>query len=93
MLNEAIDGLNKSSSIKVGSIEQVMAGLEKSNHFAIAGIEHTNAIAENSNLIQLKTNKDLSREQLIVQTSQKIEVGEHIEHLLSLIKKMAMTVN
>lgn len=93
MLNEAIDGLNKSSSIKVGSIEQVMAGLEKSDHFAIAGIEHTNAIAENSNLIQLKTNKDLSREQLIVKTSQKIEVGEHIEHLLSLIKKMAMTVN
>ncbi|WP_372760206.1 LysR family transcriptional regulator [Pseudoalteromonas sp.] len=93
MLNEAIDGLNKSSSIKVGSIEQVMAGLEKSDHFAIAGIEHSNTINENSNLIQLKTNKDLSREQLIVQTSQKIEVGEHVEHLLSLIKKLATTVS
>jgi DNA-binding transcriptional LysR family regulator len=89
MLNEAIDSLNKSSSIKVGSIEQVMAGLEKSDHFAIAGIEHTNVIAENSQLVQLKTNKDISHEQLIVQTSQQIEVGEHVEHLLSLINNMA----
>ena len=30
MLNEVIDSLNKVSTIKVGSIEQVMAGLEKS---------------------------------------------------------------
>jgi DNA-binding transcriptional LysR family regulator len=93
MLNEAIDSLNKASSIKVGSIEQVMAGLEKSDHFAIAGIEHTNTIAENSQLVQLKTNKDISHEQLIVQTSQQIEVGEHVEHLLSLIKNMAISIN
>jgi hypothetical protein len=93
MLNEAVDSLNKSSSIKVGSIDQVMAGLAKSEHFAIASIEHANTVAENINLIQLKTNKDLSHEQLVVQTSQQTAVTEHIEHLLSLIKKAATTIN
>ena len=80
MLNEAIDMLNKSASIKVGSIEQVMSGLVKSDHFAIARIEH------------LKTNKDLSHEQLVIQTSQQAAVGEHIDHLLSLIKKASTTI-
>jgi len=89
MLNEVIDSLNKVSTIKVGSIEQVMAGLEKSDHFAIAGIEHTSSVAENHNLIQLKTNNDISHEQLVVQTSQQIEAGEHVDHLLSLIKKVS----
>jgi len=89
MLNEVIDSLNKVSTIKVGSIEQVIAGLEKSDHFAIAGIEHTSSVAENHNLIQLKTNNDISHEQLIVQTSQQIEAGEHVDHLLSLIKKVS----
>ncbi|MEI8668290.1 LysR family transcriptional regulator [Pseudoalteromonas sp. B131b] len=93
MLNEAIDSLNKSSSIKVGSIEQVIAGLEKSDHFAIASIEHTNAVAEHSELIQLKTNKSLSHEQLVVQTNKQTAVNEHIDQLLSLIKKAATTIN
>ncbi|MBQ4799633.1 LysR family transcriptional regulator [Pseudoalteromonas sp. MMG006] len=91
MLNESIDSLNKSSSIKVGSIEQVIAGVVKSNHFAIASIEHANTIAEHSNLVQLKTNKDLSHEQLVVQTSQQTAISEHVEHLLSLIKKAGTT--
>ena len=93
MLNEAIDSLNKSSSIKVGSIDQVMMGLAKSNHFAIASIEHANTVAEHSELVQLKTNKDLSHEQLVIQTSQQTAVGEHVEHLLSLIKKAATAIN
>ncbi|GAA59208.1 hypothetical protein P20652_1067 [Pseudoalteromonas sp. BSi20652] len=93
MLNEAIDSLNKSSSIKVGNIEQVMAGLVKSNHFAIASIEHANTVAEHFELVQLKTNKDLSHEQLIIQTSQQTAVSEHVEHLLSLIKKAATAIN
>ncbi|MGS0534695.1 LysR family transcriptional regulator [Pseudoalteromonas sp. SaAl2] len=93
MLNEAIDGLNKASSIKVGSIEQVMDGLCKSNHFAIASIEHANTVAEHSELVQLKTNKDLAHEQLIVQTSQQVSPGDHINQLLSLIEKTALSVN
>ncbi|OUS70149.1 LysR family transcriptional regulator [Pseudoalteromonas sp. A601] len=93
MLNEAIDGLNKASSIKVGSIEQVMDGLCKSNHFAIASIEHANTVAEHSDLVQLKTNKDLAHEQLIVQTSQQVSPGEHINQLLSLIEKTALSVS
>ena len=64
-----------------------MAGVVKSDHFAIASIEHANAIAENSELVQLKTNKDLNHEQLVVQTSQQTSITEHVEHLLSLIKK------
>jgi DNA-binding transcriptional LysR family regulator len=92
MLNEAIDSLNKSSSIKVGNIDQVMVGLAKSDHFAIASIEHANTVAEHSELVQLKTNKDVSHEQLVVQTSQKTAVGEHVEHLLSLIKKAATAI-
>lgn len=63
--------------------------LKKSDHFAIAGIEHTSSVAENQNLIQLKTNNDISHEQLIVQTSQQIEAGEHVDHLLSLINKVS----
>jgi hypothetical protein len=46
-------------------------------------------VAENQNLIQLKTNNDISHEQLIVQTSQQIEAGEHVDHLLSLINKVS----
>lgn len=86
MLNDVINAFNKASTIKVGSIDQVIAGLEKSEHFAIAGIEHAATIIQNSNLVQLKTNNDLNQEQLVVQTSQQIEAGEHVEHLLSLIK-------
>ena len=92
MLNEAIDMLNKSASIKVGSIEQVMSGLVKSDHFAIASIEHASTLAEHTELVQLKTNKDLSHEQLVIQTSQQAAVGEHIDHLLSLIKKASTTI-
>tara|TARA_B100000508_G_scaffold26595_1_gene19435 strand:- start:7984 stop:8868 length:885 start_codon:yes stop_codon:yes gene_type:complete len=92
MLNEAIDMLNKSASIKVGSIEQVMSGLVKSDHFAIASIEHASTLAEHTELVQLKTNKDLSHEQLVIQTSQQAAVSEHIDHLLSLIKKASMTI-
>lgn len=93
MLNEAIDSLNKTSSIKVGSIEQVMDGLCKSNHFAIASIEHANAVAEHGELVQLKTNKDLAHQQLIVKASQQVATGEHVKHLLSLIEKTALSLN
>jgi len=89
MLNEAISALNKSSSIKVGNIEQVMAGLIKSDHFAIASIEHTNVIAEHPELIQLKTNKNIDSEQLIIKTNQQSSASEHVKHLLSLIKSAA----
>lgn len=93
MLNEAIDGMNKAASIKVGSIDQVMDGLCKSNHFAIASIEHANTVAENNDLVQLKTNKDLAHEQLIVQTSQQVTPGDHVNQLLSLIEKTALSAN
>ncbi|MFU2511264.1 LysR family transcriptional regulator [Pseudoalteromonas sp. ASV78] len=93
MLNEAVDSLNKTSSIKVGSIEQVMDGLCKSNHVAICSIEHASSVAENSNLLQLKTNKNLSHEQLIVQTSQQVAAGDPINQLLSLIEKTALSIN
>ena len=93
MLNEAIDSLNKSSTIKMGSIEQVISGIIKSDSFAIASIEHANTVAEHTDLVQLKTNKDLSHEQLIVQTNQQTTVTEHLAHLLSLIKKAATTLN
>ena len=93
MLNEAIEGLNKTPSIKVGSIEQVMDGLCKSNHFAIASIEHANTIAEHTGLVQLKTNKDLTQEQLIVKTSHHVPQGDHVNQLLSLIKKTALSIS
>lgn len=93
MLNEAIEGLNKASSIKVGSIEQVMDGLCKSNHFAITSIEHASTLAEHPDLVQLKTNKDLAREQLVVQTSQQITPGDHINQLLSLIENTALSIS
>ncbi|MBQ4834010.1 LysR family transcriptional regulator [Pseudoalteromonas sp. MMG010] len=93
MLNEAIDSLNKSASIKVGSIDQVMTGLIKSDHFAIASIEHANSVSEHTDLVQLKTSEGLGNEQLIVQTSQQVSSGEHINHLLSLIKKTAALNN
>ncbi|CAM3741037.1 MULTISPECIES: LysR family transcriptional regulator [Pseudoalteromonas] len=75
MLNEAVDSLNKTSSIKVGSIE------------------HASSVSENSNLVQLKTNKNLAHEQLIVQTSQQVAVGDPINQLLSLIEKTALSIN
>ena len=93
MLNEAIDSLNKSSSIKVGSIEQVMDGLCKSNHVAISSIEHASTVAENSNLLQLKINKNVAHEQLIVQKSQQVTTDAHVNKLLSLIEKTALSVN
>lgn len=93
MLNEAIDALNKSSSIKMGSIDQVITGVIKSDSFAVASIEHANTVSEHPELVQLKTNKDLSHEQLIVQTNQHAAVSEHLSHLLSLIKKAATTIN
>ncbi|MBB1341768.1 LysR family transcriptional regulator [Pseudoalteromonas sp. SR45-6] len=93
MLNEAVDGLNKTSSIKVGSIEQVMDGLCKSNHVAISSIEHASSVAENNNLLQLKTNKNLAHEQLIVQTSQQVTADDPINQLLSLIEKTALSIN
>jgi len=68
-------------------------GVVKSDHFAIASIEHANTIAENSELVQLKTNKDLNHEQLVVQTSQQTSITEHVEHLLSLIKKAGAAFN
>ncbi|NMM41178.1 LysR family transcriptional regulator [Pseudoalteromonas arctica] len=93
MLNEAVDSLNKSSSIKVGSIDQVMEGLCKSNHVAISSIEHASSVAENNNLLQLKTNKNLAHEQLIVQTSQQVTADDPINQLLSLIEKTALSIN
>ncbi|TMN84447.1 LysR family transcriptional regulator, partial [Pseudoalteromonas phenolica] len=72
MLNEAVDSLNKSTSVKIGNIEQVIDGLKNSNSFAIASIEHSKTIAQDPNLVFLKTNKALDREQLIVQTNHQV---------------------
>ncbi|WP_404341147.1 LysR family transcriptional regulator [Pseudoalteromonas mariniglutinosa] len=93
MLNDAVESLNKATSIKVGSIEQVMDNLCKSNYLAIASIEHTSRVLGNTELVQLKTNKEVSHEQLIVQTKAQIEANSHINHLLSLIEKTALTIN
>ncbi|GEK11070.1 LysR family transcriptional regulator [Pseudoalteromonas sp. McH1-7] len=89
MLNEAVESLNKSTGVKIGSIEQVIAGLKTSNSFAIASIEHSKSIAQDPNLVLLKTNKALDREQLIVQTNHQIGTNDHINHLLELIEDAA----
>ncbi|AUJ71143.1 MULTISPECIES: LysR family transcriptional regulator [Pseudoalteromonas] len=89
MLNEAVDSLNKSTSVKIGNIEQVIDGLKNSNSFAIASIEHSKTIAQDPNLVFLKTNKALDREQLIVQTNHQIGSNAHINHLLELIEDAA----
>ncbi|WP_419149009.1 LysR family transcriptional regulator [Pseudoalteromonas 'SMAR'] len=89
MLNEAVDALNKSTSVKIGSIDQVINGLKSSNSFAIASIEHSKQIAQDSDLVLLKTNKALDKEQLIVQTNHHIDGHSHINHLLELIEGTA----
>ena len=89
MLNEAVDALNKSTSVKIGSIEQVINGLKSSNSFAIASIEHAKKIAQDSDLVLLKTNKALDKEQLIVQTNHHVDGHSHINHLLELIEGTA----
>ncbi|ATD07643.1 LysR family transcriptional regulator [Pseudoalteromonas piscicida] len=89
MLNEAVDSLNKSTSVKIGNIEQVIDGLKNSNSFAIASIEHSKTIAQDPNLVFLKTNKALDREQLIVQTNHQVGSNAHINHLLELIEDAA----
>ena len=91
MLNDAIDSFDKSASVKVGSIEQVMEGLKRSNHIAIASIEHANNVASDPSLAAvLKTNKGVAQEQLVIQTNQKINDNSHVSHLLDLIEKMAL---
>ncbi len=82
MLNEAIDSFNKSTSVKVGSIEQVMEGLKKSNHIAIASIEHANSVSSDPELLVLKTNKGIAHEQLVIQTNQQINENSHVSYLL-----------
>ncbi|PCK31537.1 LysR family transcriptional regulator [Pseudoalteromonas piscicida] len=89
MLNEAVESLNKSTGVKIGSIEQVIAGLKNSNSFAIASIEHSKTIAQDPDLVLLKTNKALDREQLIVQTNHQVGSNAHINHLLELIEGAA----
>ena len=91
MLNEAVDSFNKSSSIKVGSIEQVMDGLKKSDHIAIASIEHANSVSSDSELLLLKTNKGIAHEQLVIQTNEQVNENSHISHLLDLIEKTALS--
>jgi DNA-binding transcriptional LysR family regulator len=73
MLNEAVEGLNKSPSLKMGNIEQVIDGLKSTNHFAIASIEHSKVIAKDPELVLLKTNKSIETEQLVVQTNGTVE--------------------
>ena len=90
MLNDAIESFDKTSSIKVGSIEQVMDGLKKSNHIAIASIEHTNIVSSDPDLLLLKTNKGIAHEQLVIQTNQQINENSHVSHLLDLIEKTAL---
>ncbi|TMO59571.1 LysR family transcriptional regulator [Pseudoalteromonas aurantia] len=89
MLNEAVEGLNKSTSMKIGNIDQVIDGLKNSNHFAIASIEHSKTIAQDPNLVLLKTNKDVDHEQLVVQTNHHVNSDSHIKHLLELIEQTA----
>ncbi|CAH9059344.1 HTH-type transcriptional regulator HdfR [Pseudoalteromonas holothuriae] len=89
MLNEAVEGLNKSSSMKIGNIDQVIEGLKQSSHFAIASIEHANTIAQDPNLVILRTNKDINHEQLVVQTNHHVSRDSHITHLLGLIETSA----
>ena len=91
MLNDAIESFDKTSSIKVGSIEQVMDGLKKSNHIAIASIEHTNIVSSDPELLLLKTNKGIAHEQLVIQTNQQINENSHVSHLLDLIEKTALS--
>ena len=91
MLNDAIESFDKTSSIKVGSIEQVMDGLKKSNHIAIASIEHTNIVSSDPDLLLLKTNKGIAHEQLVIQTNQQINENSHVSHLLDLIEKTALS--
>ncbi|MEL7307368.1 MAG: LysR family transcriptional regulator [Pseudomonadota bacterium] len=86
----AIESFDKTSSIKVGSIEQVMDGLKKSNHIAIASIEHTNIVSSDPELLLLKTNKGIAHEQLVIQTNQQINENSHVSHLLDLIEKTAL---
>lgn len=93
MLNEAIDSFNKAASVKVGSIDQVMAGLCNSNHFAIASIEHASKVSQHPDLMLLKTNKGIAQEQLIVQTNHQNDDNAAVSHLLSLIEKTALSIN
>jgi DNA-binding transcriptional LysR family regulator len=85
MLNEAVEGLNKSPSLKMGNIEQVIDGLKSTNHFAIASIEHSKVIGKDPELVLLKTNKSIETEQLVVQTNGTVEKDSHLSHLLNLI--------
>ncbi|MCF2907455.1 LysR family transcriptional regulator [Pseudoalteromonas sp. DL2-H2.2] len=89
MLNEAVEGLNKSTNVKIGNISQVIDGLKNSQSFAIASIEHSKVIAQDPDLILLKTNKDASHEQIVVQTSHQLGSGSHVSNLLSLIEQTA----
>ncbi|MBQ4813542.1 LysR family transcriptional regulator [Pseudoalteromonas luteoviolacea] len=89
MLNEAVEGLNKSTSVKIGNISQVIDGLKCSQSFAIASIEHSKTIAQDPELALLKTNKDDSHEQLVINTNHQISGNSHVSSLLKLIEKTA----
>ncbi|WP_440055380.1 LysR family transcriptional regulator [Pseudoalteromonas sp. T1lg65] len=89
MLNEVVDSLNKTTSVKIGNIEQVIEGLKNTSSFAIASIEHSKTIAQDPSLVLLKTNKAMDQEQVVVQTNHQIGSDPHISELLAMIEQTA----
>ncbi|TMN93546.1 LysR family transcriptional regulator [Pseudoalteromonas phenolica] len=87
MLNETADSFNKATSMKVGNINEVLSNIKNSELFAIAGIEHSKLVAQESDIVLIKTNKDIPTEQVLVRTNHTLSEDANIKELVSLIEQ------
>ena len=87
MVNETADSFNKATSMRVGNINEVLSNIKNSDLFAIAGIEHSKLVAQDSDVVMIKTNKDLPTEQVLVRTNHTLSEDANIKELVNLIEK------
>ena len=87
MLNDTAASFNKATSMKVGNINEVLGNIKNSELFAIAGIEHSKLVAQESDVVLIKTNKDLPTEQVLVRTNHTLSEDANIKELVSLIEQ------
>ncbi|TMP76934.1 LysR family transcriptional regulator, partial [Pseudoalteromonas sp. S983] len=81
------DSFNNATSMKVGNINEVLSNIKNSELFAIAGIEHSKLVAQESDIVLIKTNKDIPTEQVLVRTNHTLSEDANIKELVSLIEQ------
>jgi len=85
MLQETAASLQKLTTMKVGTFEQIIGYLKDAEHVALAGIEHTNEIENNPDLVIIKPEKQLQNFNLAISVASNKESHPDILNLLSYI--------